>query len=126
MHAAEPALVLYLPDSQASHSTPSGPEYPALHVQSVAASLPGGLALEAGQAEQAKSPRTPLNVLAGQSAQAPELSPAPASHRHASVLTLAVDAVVSKLAQASHAAEPGVALNVPTAQAVHAWPSGPV
>ena len=97
-----------------------------MHWQSAAASLPGGLALEAGQAEQAKSPRTPLNVLAGQATQAPELSPAPVLHTHASVLTLAVNAVVSNVAQASHAAEPGVALNVPTAQAVHAWPSGPV
>jgi hypothetical protein len=95
-------------------------------LQSAAASLPGGLALEVGHASHAWSPRTPLNVLAGQAAQAPELSPAPAAHTHAAALTLAVDAVVSKLAQASHAAEPGVALNVPTAQAVHAWPSGPV
>lgn len=35
-----PAAVLYLPTPHAVHVPPSGPEYPATHTQSVAASLP--------------------------------------------------------------------------------------
>ncbi len=104
----------------------SGSEKPALHWQSATASLPGGLVVLTGHASHASSLRCALKVLVGQAAQAPELSPAPASHRHASALTLAVEAVVSKLAQGWHAAEPAAALYVPTAQAVHASPFGPV
>ena len=40
MHAAEPAVVLYFPAAHAPHAPPSGPEKPATHTQSVAASLP--------------------------------------------------------------------------------------
>ena len=50
----------------------SGSENPALHSQSAAASLPGGLALKAGHASHASSLRTALKVPAGQAAQAPE------------------------------------------------------
>ena len=39
-HAAEPVLILYLPAPHAMHAPPSGPEKPATHTQSVAASLP--------------------------------------------------------------------------------------
>ena len=38
---ALPAAVLYLPAMHAVHVPPSGPEKPATHTQSVAASLPG-------------------------------------------------------------------------------------
>jgi hypothetical protein len=40
VHATEPVVVLYLPAKQAVHVPPSGPEKPATHTQSVAASLP--------------------------------------------------------------------------------------
>jgi hypothetical protein len=77
-----------------------------LHWQSAAASLPGGLALKAGHAPQAWLPGPVLKVPAGQATQAPEFNQAPASHTHAAALTLAVEAVVSNVAQAWHAAEP--------------------
>ena len=51
---------------------PSGSENPALHWQSVTASLPGGLALEVGHASHSSSLRCVLKVLAGQAAQASE------------------------------------------------------
>jgi hypothetical protein len=69
---AEPLLGLYAPAGQAAHVPPFGPVYPALHWQSAAASLPGGLALKAGHASHAWSPRPALKALAGQAAQAPE------------------------------------------------------
>jgi hypothetical protein len=47
-------------------------------------------------------------------------------HTHAATLLLAVAVVFSSMAQLLHAEEPVVALYVPTAQAVHAWPSAPV
>jgi hypothetical protein len=97
-----------------------------LHRQSAAASLPGGLALKAGQASHAWSPRPALKALAGQAAQAPEDQPAPAAHTHAAALALAAAAVVSSAAQSVHAAEPAVSLYLPTAQAWHGPPFGPV
>ena len=39
-HAAEPVPILYFPAPHAVHAPPSGPEKPATHTQSVAASLP--------------------------------------------------------------------------------------
>jgi hypothetical protein len=39
-HAAEPVSILYFPAPHAVHAPPSGPEKPATHTQSVAASLP--------------------------------------------------------------------------------------
>ncbi len=71
-HGAEPLLGLYAPAGQAAHGPPFGPVYPALHWQSAAASLPGGLALKAGHASHAWSPRPALKALAGHAAQAPE------------------------------------------------------
>jgi hypothetical protein len=106
--------------------SPSGSENPALHWQSATASLPGGLVVLSGHASHASSPRCALKVLAGQAAQAPELSPAPAAHTHAAALALAAAAVVSSAAQSVHAAEPAVSLYLPTAHAEHAWPFSPV
>ena len=40
VHAAEPVVALYFPAPHAVHVEPSGPEKPATHTQSVAASLP--------------------------------------------------------------------------------------
>jgi hypothetical protein len=40
VHASEPVVVLYFPAPHAVHVPPSGPEKPATHTQSVAASLP--------------------------------------------------------------------------------------
>jgi hypothetical protein len=104
----------------------SGSENPALHWQSAAASLPGGLVVKTGHASHAWSPRPALKALAGQAAQAPEDQPAPAAHTHAAALALAAAAVVSSAAQSVHAAEPAVSLYLPTAHAEHAWPFSPV
>ena len=42
-HSALPAVSLYLPAGHAVHSPPSGPVYPASHLQSVTLSLPAAL-----------------------------------------------------------------------------------
>ena len=53
MHSASPAWLLYLPAMHGTQVPPSGPDEPALHVQSSAESLPDGEFARAGQLEHA-------------------------------------------------------------------------
>ena len=53
MHSAAPAWLLYLPATHRTQVPPLGPDEPALHVQSSAASLPDGELAWAGQLEHA-------------------------------------------------------------------------
>ena len=55
-HSALPAVSLYLPATHAVHSPPSGPVYPALHLQSVNVSLPAVELEFAGHAPTAPAP----------------------------------------------------------------------
>ena len=48
-HDADPGLAVYLPAPHVAHGPPSGPEYPAMHTQSLAASLPAGASDPDGQ-----------------------------------------------------------------------------
>ena len=56
VHAAEPAVVLYLPATHCEHAPPSGPVQPALQVQSTSASLAEGALVFAGQVWQDVTP----------------------------------------------------------------------
>jgi hypothetical protein len=62
VHAALPALDLYLPAKHAVHVPPSGPEKPAGHTQSVAASLPVAERELAGQLWQLLATVAPVAV----------------------------------------------------------------
>jgi len=42
VHDASPTVFLYLPAAHTTHVAPLGPEYPALHLQSVSSSLAAG------------------------------------------------------------------------------------
>ena len=95
-HAAEPVPILYFPAPHAVHAPPSGPEKPATHTQSVAASLPVVDCELAGQLRQVPIAVAPV---------AAEYWPAP---------------------QSVHAAEPVDVLYFPATQPKHVPPSGPV
>ena len=94
--ASDPFVALYLPASHATHTPPSGPEYPALHEQML---LPPPAVLECAYAGHA------LHV-------DPDVPPV-------SLLYLPVG-------QIKHAMDPLTLLYVPAGHSVHADPSGPV
>jgi hypothetical protein len=52
VQALDPTVGLYLPCTHARHTAPSAPVYPALHLQSLASSLPAGACANDGQLEQ--------------------------------------------------------------------------
>ena len=54
-----PLALLYVPDSHARHVPPSGPVYPALHVQAAAAVLPAGEDESLGQLAHALEDAAP-------------------------------------------------------------------
>ena len=60
VHAALPAVSLYVPAPHSAHEPPSGPEKPALQTHAVAAVLPAGDVLEAGHPLQAALPSVSL------------------------------------------------------------------
>jgi hypothetical protein len=65
-HSPEPEAFLYVPTAHAAHGPPSGPVYPALHAQSVAAVLPAGASACAGQAWHSALPAVSWYLPAGQ------------------------------------------------------------
>ena len=62
VHAAEPFTSLYVPATHASHSTPSAPVYPLLHVQLVSTLLPAPEYVCAGHALHVDSELLPVAV----------------------------------------------------------------
>jgi hypothetical protein len=52
VHTSGPTVGLYVPCTHAIHTAPSAPVYPALHLQSIASSLPAGACANDGQLEQ--------------------------------------------------------------------------
>ena len=78
---ALPLVALYLPAAQAVHDTPSGPVYPALHLQAVERLLPIGESEFTGQAVHAPEPEAALYLAASQSTHvAPSEPLAPGLH----------------------------------------------
>ena len=76
LHAPLPVADLCKPGSQAGHAPPSAPVCPALHLQSAAASLAGGLEEFAPQLSHAASPGSVLNSPAAHAAHSPPSAPA--------------------------------------------------
>jgi len=127
-HSALPAASLYVPATHAVHSPPSGPVCPALHLQSVRASLPvADVELDDGQAMHPALPAASLYVPATHAVHSPPSGPVyPALHLQAVTLSFPAADVESDDGQAKHSALPAVSLYVPATHAVHSPPSGPV
>jgi hypothetical protein len=81
-HAALPLPAWYLPAAHAVHGPPAGPEKPAAHSQSVAASLPVAERELEGQLWQVLAPKAPVAV---------EYFPAPQSVQEIGLITLEVN-----------------------------------
>ena len=120
---ALPGSVLYLPATHAVHAPPSGPEKPATHTQSVAASLP--VAVEyvlALQSEQATSPVIDLYLPDTQAIQVPPLGPVKPELQMQLLEDVepATDCVFAgQVEQSSTYNAPSVFKNVLTGQSVH-------
>ena len=123
VHAALPAVSLYVPVPHCSHSDVvlSGVN-PALHTQAVTSVLAAGDVESLGQSSQAALPRAALYVPGLHSAHGPPSGPEkPALQTHAVAAVLPAGDVL-EARHPPHAALPACSLYVPTAHSVHAPP----
>jgi hypothetical protein len=74
-YAEPPDAALNVPAAHATHGPPSGPEYPALHVQSAASPEPSAEVESAAHPTQLPAPGPALNVLAAHTTHAPPSGP---------------------------------------------------
>lgn len=75
LHASDPAVSLTMPAPHSVQVPPSGPDAPALQMQSVEAELPAGASELVGQSEHESGPVVSLNFPAIHSVQVPPSGP---------------------------------------------------
>jgi hypothetical protein len=127
VQATLPVVVLYVPAAHAAHVPPLDPVYPTLHRQCVISNEPvQSVLLFDGQSMQGLEPKPVLYLPKGQLRQLGGLPVKPPPHKHEDELVCACSWCPAPAAQPLHSAEPMVDLNVPTPQAVHVPPLGPV
>ena len=114
-----------VPAPHAAHGPPSGPVYPALHIQSIPASLPTALMEFAGQFTHAALPVSTLNFPATHAVHAPPSAPVkPAAHLQFVKASLP-GGESEPAGHLAHASEPLFCLYTPAGHAVHGPPSAP-